>query len=1379
MMKKGLLLPLLFLLFVQAGQADLSSLSHLYALGKTIQDLDGDGLGERIFLSIIIPDNPTAGELALASDIAARANLESLAQDFALVRRESEVERWESLPNPILIGSNLRWARDIAKERRIDLVQLGPAGGRVFIFSHKNQRGIACIAGSDESLLRTGRAFFLRWPYFWEIWGRDAGATYLSLENDLAKFLGQEDILLQKTIVREALYEFPPSGSARGALKTLSFASGEIKDLVAEVYFTDEDDQKKAHKALDLLKRQRPKGLRSAVLSYPGCAQITFELWYGKKNLRLVLPRLGSSKRLLTPSFKENIKVDGEARDFDLLSLFSSRGFYADRDGDGILDGLETSVIIPEGMNCKGLAGLASKLVLLSAGASFPITFLDSEIEQQGKGLIAPILVGPNELSLDLMKTGKLKIPSLENAWGLVRVVPNAFNKSGALVVHSPDTLGLEKTLAYLAESFPYFDDYADGQPQIKDVPEDFERFLRGEKGSAEAYFDSRLRKLVEEIKDRDLDAFEVLFTLPRENRPFEDAVKKSVESSLNAQSLTIRTQTLREGKKIFEKDKEFPWEGDEAIALLQDALKKTTDLKPTKISLGVSESPEVRQGLKKRIEQVLEENNLAGSEVEVLSAYKQGFFWLTETVQTSLKDKGVHHMIIRFTADEDPRNTLKRSYSEPYRWLQELYPADEILAKELQIPLERIEFEIKPAGGPIYAALAFDEKGSVLFQQSFSPRTKEIPFLSVLPEWGRSRITTGWLKVEAGKETALDIDLQTDLERFWEFYQEEILKPVYSHVLAKTGYEPTFAKQPYFKRLLVELWASEPDFRIGLDEEMVSSLEAMHDEVYFDTLDFLRGITRFDDGSDAPPEDASRSSAPGNVLPLVHRSSEGGKARTKVTFEDWTSLTPEMEVKWKERDRTEFVRKFSFPALKVKALKVPAFIYNGQGDRMETLFLETGVEKEAEYLTLLDILDSYRKLMDKGLVADPFNYPKLRAVAVRIRWQDLEKDENLPVVFQSQERKTVLPPPLRLEETIVPTSETISPEMCLDIVERLGRFKAVRAYTGGLSYEGRPVPVLEVFTPAEKYVSTARLVTFKPTLQLSSRQHANEISSTNYTLRLAELLAKDRVYQDALRKINFVIQPMENPDGAALAFELAKLAPFHSLHAGRYSSLGIDIGAPLNSARPILPEATVRSSLYAKWLPDIYLNLHGYPSHEWVQPFSNYSPYLFRDYWIPRGWFAYYKSLNLPIYGKWKEAGAELMSFITQEIQADERIRESNKKFYDRYNRWAARWQPHLETIELYDGVNLYAKRQSSEENRLTFRSQITFVEQTPELMDETASGAWLSFLCEQGLVYLRAHIKYLSQVKFETSRIEEEVRDRVRVEFHRSRPGQVAKAK
>jgi hypothetical protein len=94
---------------------------------------------------------------------------------------------------------------------------------------------------------------------------------------------------------------------------------------------------------------------------------------------------------------------------------------------------------------------------------------------------------------------------------------------------------------------------------------------------------------------------------------------------------------------------------------------------------------------------------------------------------------------------------------------------------------------------------------------------------------------------------------------------------------------------------------------------------------------------------------------------------------------------------------------------------------------------------------------------------------------------------------------------------------------------------------------------------------------------------------------------------------------------------------------------------------------------------------------------------------------------------------------------------------------------------LELYDGVNLYIKRRSSSESKLSTRRKITFVEETPELMDETAHGNWLDFLCEQGLTYLRAHSKYLSQVKFETARIEEESQDRIHIWFSRSRPGKV----
>ena len=119
----------------------------------------------------------------------------------------------------------------------------------------------------------------------------------------------------------------------------------------------------------------------------------------------------------------------------------------------------------------------------------------------------------------------------------------------------------------------------------------------------------------------------------------------------------------------------------------------------------------------KMKIEELLRQKNITGFEVKVLSAYKQGFFWLLEEVLPSLKGKNISRLTIRFAEEKEDMSEPKRFYSEPYRWLQELYPVDEIVSKEANIPLERIEFELKKEKNPVYEALAFDEKDRVLLK--------------------------------------------------------------------------------------------------------------------------------------------------------------------------------------------------------------------------------------------------------------------------------------------------------------------------------------------------------------------------------------------------------------------------------------------------------------------------------------------------------------------------------------------------------------------------------------------------------------------------------------------------------------------------------------
>jgi len=132
---------------------------------------------------------------------------------------------------------------------------------------------------------------------------------------------------------------------------------------------------------------------------------------------------------------------------------------------------------------------------------------------------------------------------------------------------------------------------------------------------------------------------------------------------------LEIKSFGLKDGKTIFEKEKEFPWEGDEGIKLIQESIGKIQGSElPVNIHLGVSESPEVRERLKTRIEALLKQNHIPEFEVKVLSAYKQGFFWLLEEILPFLKDKEVSRLVIRFAEERDNLKKLKRFYTEPYR---------------------------------------------------------------------------------------------------------------------------------------------------------------------------------------------------------------------------------------------------------------------------------------------------------------------------------------------------------------------------------------------------------------------------------------------------------------------------------------------------------------------------------------------------------------------------------------------------------------------------------------------------------------------------------------------------------------------------------------
>ncbi|MFC2168134.1 hypothetical protein ACFLRW_04045, partial [Acidobacteriota bacterium] len=783
MKKRGSIILLCLLYVLPMAAAEIGSLSQIFQLGRGLLDRDGDSLAETIALRIIIPDSPTSEELSVASDIAARANLESLLVDFGLVQKESQMlTEMEDHTIFVLIGTNLNFVKSLNKNMSLNFDNLDSDQGVISLNSQNGQNYIILAAGSEEALLKTGRAFFLRWPYLWDIWGREEGDTYQTVEKNLEDFLDDIGADFKDISIQSLAYEFPSMTSPHDAVKRLRFSTGEINDLSVKIEFSNQIHMEIARKSFEALQQSHKKGKRTDVLNYSGCNQISIEMRNENNTADVTMSRIGLPKRFLTPSYESPVRPSRSGKSFDLLNLFSTQGVYLDRDKDSHADGLDTRLIISHNQSYPGTDLLASRLVLATTGASFPIVQLDTEVKNP-KALVSPILVGrDNLLSIDLLKTAKLKIPHLEKGWGVVTVVPEALNMSSALIIDGADSGGMEETLSYLSQTFPYLKEFKEGEVRVHDVFALLEKFFNGENGTAEAYFSMQIKTVLEDIQDKIFESVELELYLPQKNQSFEKALEENLKKTLHTENFQLKSFALKDNKIIFEKQKNFAWEKDEALQNIQEAIgkiKKTTS--PLQISIGISESPEIRKEFKNEIEALLFSNGIENMDIEVLSSYKQGFFWLTEKIVPSLNDQNIDHLLIRFMEDIDDLRQPKRFYSDPYRWLQELYPVDEIIARDTNIPLEKIEFEIKNESSPFYEVLAFDSNNQVLLQASFSPRIREDSYLKVLPEWGNVKLTTGWVSVKQDSKTILDTSLKTDMERFWDFYQDEVLPEVYS----------------------------------------------------------------------------------------------------------------------------------------------------------------------------------------------------------------------------------------------------------------------------------------------------------------------------------------------------------------------------------------------------------------------------------------------------------------------------------------------------------------------------------------------------------------------------------------------------------------------
>ena len=357
-----------------------------------------------------------------------------------------------------------------------------------------------------------------------------------------------------------------------------------------------------------------------------------------------------------------------------------------------------------------------------------------------------------------------------------------------------------------------------------------------------------------------------------------------------------------------------------------------------------LSEPPEVRRQIEQqaRAELIKAGADEKATSVTVLSAYKQGYSWLYDVVRPALAGKPVDRITIRF-AEIGP----------PAGWTQQgMYAPTPLAARDLSDrrdpgagTQDRSEEDSLRDDADRLARVRSDcdrgrRRPSCSAARS-SPKFVERPFFDRFPDYEHVRVTTGWIKADVAGKTAIDERIETDPERFWDHFQSKTLPALYDHVMALSNGKPRPEDAPFFGELTVDLTLSEPDYRLPVDQEQISSMEALHEEIYFNTIHFFDVMGRFTRGAGL--------AYPGRIIPVMHPKADGKPGRAKISVTGFDASRPSVVVDYAERNGRSGVARLDIPKIAVDRPQTLAATVRAGRDGVERLDLRLKVDTEKD----------------------------------------------------------------------------------------------------------------------------------------------------------------------------------------------------------------------------------------------------------------------------------------------------------------------------------------------------------------------------------------------------------------------------------------------
>jgi hypothetical protein len=1371
-----------------AAQQPPPDLAALFDLGQLVLDTNGDSVPDLLHASFVLDSIPTLTETIATAEIAARLGFETMALDLPLTRG---VVGGEDPPIPIVIGRGAL-AGAALTDPGIDPTSLDLGEGVVHVHDEDGRTWLLVQGGDDAGLLAAARLLAGVLPHT-----RTLSAPRLdSVRIDVADALEAAGVTGATVRLTQA--------------RTRSGQTG-ITRVVAEV--TGVDGVAATAALLPLAAEPPPQppppaadsttGAPRTPLAYPGLGEVEVHLPGG------TALRLPGRARPEPPGPVAARPGNGAKDNLDLSNLYTSAGLLG---GDPFPNRVDV-LLVPGTGGAERLPELAARLGLEATGLTVPIVEPAATLARPASQPTMVLTGTDNRYVRQLADSGKVAIDSLLPGEGLIELVPKAFGDKSALVVTGADSAGAARALEQVAISFPNLAERGKDRPTVDDVEQELWDALAGYSPLGQAAIGLyKLDRLGIALADSGLVSANVLFSVERADSALAPYVRARAAAALGLPTdsvvVTIDDRDVTNADTIFADRREFTSEVERFWSLMRErVIPAMSPGDPIRLEARLSEPPELRAQLAAETRRLLVEAGAdpTGTEVVVLSAFKQGYSWLTESVQPRIAGRSIGEIVIRFRKNDPPEDWPQQAMHTPVRWLHEIFPIDEVFARDLGVPLDRIRFEMTTEG-PTYEVLVTDPAGAEVLSASFDPKWVLRPFMDRFQDYEQVRVTTGWLSAVSGDRTVVDESILTDPEAFWDYFQATVLPSLYDHVMELHEGLPRGGAidAPFFGELTVELEMSEPEYRLGIDNELIAPMDAMHEEVYFGTLEFFDILGRNSRGQGL--------TFPGRIIPRMTAKSDGSAPQASVTITGFATSRPAVVVEYRDTAGAVEEARLDIPKTTLERPSARrARVVAGQAG-LASLALRVRVDTELDVRdSLLDYaipetvdrtmvsaeqiaatLREVENLRAGRMYTSSLAFPGLGEIEVWAQWsREQSADSSRTRVLAANgtpaplpDWRAMLPRGLQLgNDRLVQWSTPIPPSEGNGILARMAdRFDEATVYRAGRSYLGQDVWAMDLMSPVTAtHWSHVKATTYKPTVIYSAREHANEVSSTSHVLRHAELLLTDPVQRAKLDRVNVVVHPFTNPDGAALAYELFQRTPDYVLHAGYLAALGANVTIGQTDDHPVHPEARVRQRLWENWLPDVFLNPHGYPSRQLVQLFSEYSGLVRsgrvteRNWGFNKGWFMPgFDYVDDPDFPRHRAAAFELRDYVTRGINSNPDVVSLNERAYARYERYGAAFDPEVFRLPMTDGVliEMALKGSTGEPSPGTFNPRVTIWSGTTEAPDETAHGPWMELVAKAGLSWDQAVLDYLAAGRHRVNRSGSSFFGGVTLQMARPRP-------